>query len=238
MNEQAIQAVNEESTVTQMTWPEIAKSAYRAYSASTGNKNYRGEPMPDFEDLPVQLQTAWEAAIRHAGDCLIFGESAAEREQNWSGWTPPIHPPVLVDQPARILPTGLETPAVRQIPFEHEYIAIVALDKPAEGGASHDYLLQVVENTAEMSIVPSDRALHSRYVIHFQKGPIKECGWNGITDEALLEIVLDRMNAFQSGPYKCRENAIAITKIEEALHWFLHRKLARQKRGVEGTRSV
>lgn len=74
--------------------------------------------------------------------------------------------------------------------------------------------------------------------IDFQKGPIKEAGVNGCHHEDLLAIILDRLNAFQESEFKCRENAIAITKIQEALFWLNSRTQSRIKRGVEGTRNV
>jgi hypothetical protein len=61
---------------------------------------------------------------------------------------------------------------------------------------------------------------------------------NGITNEVLLAIVLDRLNGFQQGEFKSRENALAITKIEEAMHWLHHRTREREARGVEGTHKV
>ena len=36
------------------------------------------------------------------------------------------------------------------------------------------------------------------------------------------------------GDFACRENALALTKVEEALHWLNHRTADRQRRGVEG----
>lgn len=74
--------------------------------------------------------------------------------------------------------------------------------------------------------------------ISFQDGPINEVGVNGVTNEALLAIVIDRMRGFQSSRYACRENAIALTKLEEALHWLHARTRARELRGVEGTHKV
>jgi hypothetical protein len=71
--------------------------------------------------------------------------------------------------------------------------------------------------------------------VKFQNGPIKEFGVNGIHQEDLLVIVLDRLQSFQAGEFNCRENALAITKIEEALHWLRHRTDDRNKQGVEGT---
>ena len=75
-------------------------------------------------------------------------------------------------------------------------------------------------------------------VIHFQNGTIPEAGYNGVTQEVLLAIVADRLRSFQAGPFSCRENALALTKIEEAQHWLQQRTLARMRRGVEGTHRV
>ena len=74
--------------------------------------------------------------------------------------------------------------------------------------------------------------------IHFQEGPIKECGVNGVHNEDLLVIVIRRLQEFQESEFKCRENAMAITKIEEALLWLRKRTIARENRGVEGTHKV
>lgn len=57
----------------------------------------------------------------------------------------------------------------------------------------------------------------------------------GVTHEALLAILIDRMQAFQKGPYSCRENALALTKLEEAAHWLNARTARRVAQGVEGT---
>lgn len=71
-------------------WTDVAASAYRAYAASTGNKNFRGEPMPTFDALPLPIRTAWEAAARQVGDCLAcgLGEPLPD-EQRWQGWASP-----------------------------------------------------------------------------------------------------------------------------------------------------
>lgn len=74
--------------------------------------------------------------------------------------------------------------------------------------------------------------------LNFQNGPIGEVGVNGLTNEALLAIVMDRLAYFQEGKYKCRENALAATKIEEALMWLHARTMGRLQRGVEGTHIV
>ena len=74
--------------------------------------------------------------------------------------------------------------------------------------------------------------------IHFQEGPIKENGVNGVANEDLLVMVIRRLQGFQDSPYSCRENAMAITKLEEALMWLRKRTMGRENRGVEGTHTV
>lgn len=74
--------------------------------------------------------------------------------------------------------------------------------------------------------------------INFQCGPIAEQGVNGITNENLLNIVKIRLECFQNSDFKCRENALAITHIEEALLWLAYRTSKREARGVEGTHKV
>ena len=48
-------------------------------------------------------------------------------------------------------------------------------------------------------------------------------------------MLIDRLRGFQAGPFGCRENALALTKLEEAMHWLHHRTRGRMARGVEGT---
>lgn len=79
---------------------------------------------------------------------------------------------------------------------------------------------------------------HELERIHFQEGPIKECGVNGIMNEDLIVMVIRRLEGFQNSEFKCRENACAITKLEEALLWLRKRTMGRENRGVEGTHTV
>lgn len=71
--------------------------------------------------------------------------------------------------------------------------------------------------------------------IYFQEGPIKECGVNGVCNEDLIAMVICRLEHFQKSEFACRENALAITKLEEALLWLRKRTMGREARGVEGT---
>ena len=74
--------------------------------------------------------------------------------------------------------------------------------------------------------------------IIFQNGPVPEFGRNGATMEDIIGVLVQRLEDYQETKYKCRENALAKTKLEEALHWLGHRTAARVERGVEGTSEV
>lgn len=66
-----------------------------------------------------------------------------------------------------------------------------------------------------------------------QNGPIGEVGVNGCQVDTIVEaakVILEGLNK----EFPCRENACAITKLDEALHWLEARKRNRVARGVEG----
>lgn len=117
----------------------------------------------------------------------------------------------------------------------NDKIKIMVLDQPGAGGANHVYGLSgmdFIHNKAAME-TPDDRP-EGEVSIIFQCGPINEHGVNGVTQEALLAIVADRLRSFQAGPFACPENADALNAVEEALAALLSRTKARMARGVEG----
>jgi len=63
--------------------------------------------------------------------------------------------------------------------------------------------------------------------------------FDGVTNEEVLKVLIHRIRylneTWQDGKFKCRENSIAITKLEEALMWLERRTTNRIERGVEGT---
>ncbi len=109
----------------------------------------------------------------------------------------------------------------------HELV-IEVMDEPGTGNANHIYDIQWVDKTGR---------LNAR-LIPFQNGPIKEVGVNGITNEALLAIVIDRLRGFQSGPYACRSNADALLHCESALFFLQSRTRECLARNVEGTHQL
>jgi len=107
----------------------------------------------------------------------------------------------------------------------------VGLDEPGAGGACHSY---EVRPNVPQNADGTDPLGPSFATVYFQDGPIMESGPNGCQNENLLAIVIDRLQGFQSGDFKCRENALALTKCEEALMWLNKRTSDRRARGVEG----
>lgn len=106
---------------------------------------------------------------------------------------------------------------------ESEYTNVLVLDEPGAGNACHNYEIVLAENRNEVACE-----------INFQNGPIQEKGINGVQNEDLLAVCIHRLQGFQSGDFSCRENAIALTKIQEALMWLEKRTADRKTRGVEG----
>lgn len=119
---------------------------------------------------------------------------------------------------------NIETHKVNPV---NDCIELQCIDEPGQGGACHEYEIEVPNGkSGEMQEV---------FYIKFQNGPVAETGVNGLTHEVLLSILVDRLEHFQVGPYACWENALALTKIQEAQHWLHHRTRQRMARGVEGT---
>lgn len=116
-------------------------------------------------------------------------------------------------------------------------LEIAVLDGPGQGGACHLYQIEGFNSSTN----PSDpwTARHGQPAVHstilFQNGPIKEFGTNGLTQEALLAIVIDRLRSFQAGPYACVANQNALAHCERALYLLQERTRERIARGVEGT---
>jgi len=104
---------------------------------------------------------------------------------------------------------------------------VYAVDEAGVGNANHEYLVLLPTDEPDVAI-PVE--------IAFQNGPRKDPNSiSGVLDTDLLEIVRDRLKGFQSGEFSCRENACALTHIEEALMWMNRRVEDRIERQVLGT---
>ena len=70
--------------------------------------------------------------------------------------------------------------------------------------------------------------------IKFQTGGTATTEKNGIFIEDLLIVAYAKLKEFNN-QLPCRENSIALTKIEESILWLAKRKIERESRGVYGT---
>ncbi len=106
---------------------------------------------------------------------------------------------------------------------------VYAVDEKGPGGAHHKYHISS-KGTDSIGTVLFQTE------IQLQCGPRKEeDSMHGVLDTDLLEIVRHRLQCFQKGPYSSRENACALTYIEEALMWLNRRVEDRIERNVLGT---
>ncbi len=114
----------------------------------------------------------------------------------------------------------------------NDRLVIAVEDEPSHGGACHAYSITIAE--------PDGRYKTPVCLLNFQNGPIAADGngVNGITHEALLAVLADRLTGFQSGPYACPENEEALLNILAAQRALQSRTRARMARGVEGTHTV
>jgi transposase-like protein len=120
---------------------------------------------------------------------------------------------------------------LRTIQKEHKLNDVYSYDECGAGNAHHAY---IIHPAGDDPTVIGEHDCYGR--ITFQNGPRNEVGSiHGVIDSDLLEIVRDRLTAFQSGDYACTENANALKHIEEALFWLNQRVENRAERGVLGT---
>lgn len=113
--------------------------------------------------------------------------------------------------------------------------AVYRTGDPGPGGAYHDYeiatAIDIPHDVPRTTIMAKDVA-H----IRFQKGERKDPeARHGVLDSDLLETVRDRLECFQQGEFSTRENACALTHIEEALMWMNRRVEDRIERNILGT---
>lgn len=103
---------------------------------------------------------------------------------------------------------------------------VYAVDEKGNGGANHRYL---ITDFLEGSAI-------TETVIQMQNGARKlPDSIHGVLDTDLLEIVRHRLQCFQQGLFSTRDNAVALTHIEEALMWMNRRVEDRIERNVLGT---
>ena len=110
---------------------------------------------------------------------------------------------------------------------------IYAVDEKGNGNAHHRYIICKQGETAWQNGFDDIGVVGE---IRFQHGPrFEEGSQHGVATSDLLEIARNQLTSFQSGEMATRENAIALTHIEEALLWMNKRTEDRIERNVLGT---
>ncbi len=95
---------------------------------------------------------------------------------------------------------------------------------PTAGGAHAKF--EVISTT------PQGEVVHG--VLEFQPDTIPKVGVIGWTNECLLAVIRERLQAFQDGPFPCAENEAALVLVDATLRVLERRTASRQARGVEG----
>ena len=114
----------------------------------------------------------------------------------------------------------------RQLPTHHaDCNNIVATDIPGIGGGNHRYEISGFDFYNNPAATRNDRHLSptKELVLLFQNGHPAKHGANGVTMEALTEIIIDRLMGFQSGVDRCEESAEAIEHFRKGLECLYER---------------
>jgi len=94
-------------------------------------------------------------------------------------------------------------------------------------GAGHTYEVRTLASEEQKAQVLA--------TITFQKGPIKEHGVNGVQHVDLLAIIRDRLDSFQTGPFKSPANEVTAGFVSAAIASDETRTRRRTMAGTEGT---
>lgn len=101
---------------------------------------------------------------------------------------------------------------------------VYSVDTKGNGGANHEYIILGIKGNMEVGHV------------QFQNGGRNtKDSIDGVLDTDLLEIVRDRLIAFQSGDFANKYNEEALYHVEEALVFLNERVMERASRNVLGT---
>lgn len=109
---------------------------------------------------------------------------------------------------------------MKRIEKEYFKLQAVKMGETSRGGAETLYMVQK-DNGDYLT------------TIKFQDRPVPD-GVAGVTNEFLLEILIDRLEGFQSGEFPCEENAKALEYCKAALSALVERHEKRVNRGVQG----
>jgi len=107
-----------------------------------------------------------------------------------------------------------------RIHTDHNGVAVNAVSALADGTDVEGHQYQVLAGTYNIDL-------------KFQNGPVQDNGVNGLTNEALLSVLIHRTKHLDT-KFGCDENKRAIAHMEDALVNLEARTARRIVRGVEG----
>lgn len=120
----------------------------------------------------------------------------------------------------------------RVLPPNADRLKITVCDKPGSGGPSHLHSCIYEVTGLDASTNPAwDGTNQHKVTVLMQNGPVPAGrAANGLTEDALLAVVVDRLRSFQAGAANLY-NASALRKCEEALA-ILHQSAADRSGGL------
>lgn len=139
-------------------------------------------------------------------------------------------------QPSFVTPKKLDpsdfAPAQRSFPFA-DTNTIIPADEADEADPDGVLGFSPVADPSLVQCKPFVEIGPDYVTFRMQRGPIKEHGVNGCQIDDLIKFVADTIFVLNK-KFPCRENSLAITKLEEAWLWCKARTLDREARNVEG----
>lgn len=132
----------------QASVPNLGEIAYAAYGQSTGNRNFLGDPMPDWSELPDPIQTAWQAAAQAIVDELQDTGSAVTALQTLepAPQLPSLGRIVLIPMDPALNNGALEAPAVITRVWNDSVINVRVLSDSDRADAEWRTSLQYVDS--------------------------------------------------------------------------------------------
>lgn len=97
----------------------------------------------------------------------------------------------------------------------NDRLKVFSVGHPGAGGAPTHYAIYLVREDGPGEVDGTSVSFSTS--LRFQVGDPK-VEVNGISNESILAILIDRLRGFQSGPYPCEENSVALQHLQEAMN--------------------
>ena len=102
---------------------------------------------------------------------------------------------------------------------------IIREDKNTEVLAEEVFRFNAPHN---FKVIKTDDQFEAVGQIHFQEGPVKEFGVNGVSNEDVLAMVICRLEHFQKSEFSCFNNTLVLAHLNEAMKYLNLRTAERE----------